>query len=486
MRSNQAYSVKVSKDNTWVPNGRPQDFHFQACADTHVDQSNKGMTHSDIRLSEIPENTDMLLLQTGFDNANLAAILFACIYVPDGKEWGPEYPDSNGRCFQEIEQASYSTYGTNASELAQYIQSTINAVFEHDKVKNNPDFQLFMPGYVQFFYDEGDSGDWCDNASFATRKADRPMLSLALRTTLNELVLAINHGIQAGINDSAYANRTQFVDVNPQFEGHRFCEPGHSWYDQWFGDKVWLWNLVPDGVISDPKGANSTKEVRKPTPEELTHWLESGTFTSDPHEISVDKQALTNTVLELAKGDTLGKNLKQLNINLAGLALRAFHPKPQGNSAISAGITKALHTYYSHRTSDVPWTASLQLLMREYNGYFSWFAYRGPYGVAVNPCYDTRFTIVVNNAKDTRKELSLTFPSYVKAGTVWEVDIPGEKDCRFEADADGPGSLNCGTSFHFPLEPDAGKDGKIINCHSKKEWAFPDGSYHRAWVTEYF
>jgi hypothetical protein len=132
------------------------------------------------------------------------------------------------------------------------------------------------------------------------------------------------------------------------------------------------------------------------------------------------------------------------------------------------------------------WKYSLQILFREYNGYFSWYMYQGPFGVPVNPCGDQRFRIIVNNFRETRKGLSLMEPPMVGDGTKWYVNsIEGWSDrgqCRYEAAANDPGHLVCGDFFDYPVSKDAGYDSKPIRC-ARGKWA--DGTYHRAWVVEF-
>ena len=37
--------------------------------------------------------------------------------------------------------------------------------------------------------------------------------------------------------------KIQYIDINPALHGHRFCEPGHSWWSQLnYGSKVHIWN----------------------------------------------------------------------------------------------------------------------------------------------------------------------------------------------------------------------------------------------------
>lgn len=37
----------------------------------------------------------------------------------------------------------------------------------------------------------------------------------------------------------------QFLDPSPLYNGHRFCEPGHTLNNQYFLNDVWFWNLSP-------------------------------------------------------------------------------------------------------------------------------------------------------------------------------------------------------------------------------------------------
>lgn len=54
-------------------------------------------------------------------------------------------------------------------------------------------------------------------------------LTTGLRTGMNGLVMSLNNVIQAAVldaNNLVGRNVTRFVDVDPSFEGHRWCEPG--------------------------------------------------------------------------------------------------------------------------------------------------------------------------------------------------------------------------------------------------------------------
>jgi hypothetical protein len=358
MRTSQAYSVKVSGDNSWVPDGRDQDFHFQACTGTRwaqiVDEPHQGY----VQLDNIAINTDMILLEAGGDNANLTAIAYACIFAPEGQEWGPAYPDPSGKRFQEIEQAMHYIQGRNEHELFQDTRRAVDAIFQHDKTKDNPDFRLFVSGYFQLFYDDGDVGDWCDSASFALRYSDRPTLTLALRKKINQLIQALNHGIQAGITESPYHDRVQYIDVDSKIGNHRFCRPGHTLYDQYLGEMVYLWNMSPEGAIVDVGAGvgdriDSNYAVHEPTRDEFDRWIQTGAFTNNPRELHLSMNAVANIGLADHDASTTARDSQWLNmtgllqVQAPDMALRPFHPKQKGHEAIAQIITKTLQESYA-------------------------------------------------------------------------------------------------------------------------------------------
>jgi hypothetical protein len=91
-----------------------------------------------------------------------------------------------------------------------------------------------------------------------------------LRKRLNELVRGLNEGIEAGVKGSWHNQKAMFVDLDGRMDGHRFCEFGHNIWDQYFGDKVHLWNMSPEGVVlasgsSGGADGGDNYEVRQPT-----------------------------------------------------------------------------------------------------------------------------------------------------------------------------------------------------------------------------
>lgn len=420
MRNKHAYSVQLSGESTWTPDHRPQVFAFQSCMGTPFSGIDRAPHKGHIQLNDIPADIDMIMLQAGYDNANLAAVAAACVYT-------------NGNCSQEIARASSYINGKDKDQLFQDVRWTVDSIFENEKIKANSQFQLFMPSYAQVFYVDGVDGDWCSNATFAVND-NGPTLSLELRKSINQLIQDLNTGIKAGIAGSFHSERTHFVDVDPQFIGHRFCQPGHTIIDQYISDKVYLWNMSPTEAIA-----------------------------TDP-----------------------------------GMSLRPFHPKQIGYKAMTNAIVQSLNTQYGTATaikspesavSTVTYENSMQILFAEHKGYFSWYVFKGPFGQAVAPCAkEEKFKLVLEDMHDPRlrKDLSLMKPPTLPAGANWEVKIEGWSDhdrCRISGEREGAGSLKCGNPpfLDYPITPDP-RNNNFIRCIGGDLVGL---AFHRAWNVEW-
>jgi hypothetical protein len=90
----------MSQDDCWVPEGRSQEFHFQACSGTRWRQIDTEPWQGHVQLDEILSNINMMVLQAGGNNAGFADVAYACIFAPVDADWGPEYPDPSGKCAQ--------------------------------------------------------------------------------------------------------------------------------------------------------------------------------------------------------------------------------------------------------------------------------------------------------------------------------------------------------------------------------------------------
>ena len=103
--------------------------------------------------------------------------------------------------------------------------------------KNGNDaFKVYMTGYVTFF---NESTSLCESSSFKIysphydnthEENGQPWLTKSLRTQLNDVVVALNMMLShvADSINALYANtqKVVFVDPNPAYAEHRWCEYG--------------------------------------------------------------------------------------------------------------------------------------------------------------------------------------------------------------------------------------------------------------------
>lgn len=499
LRVKHAYAPVMYNYNWWVPDNRPQRFWFQSCSGTRWRQIDHDNYMGHVQLDDIQQDTDMILLQAGGNNAGFADVAYNCIFTPQGQDYGPAYPDPRGGCYQALERASNYIESEEQDGLFQDARWIVNKVFEHPKTRANPQFRLFVVGYFTFFHDEGGDGDWCDDVSFALRYSDRPTLTLALRKRINELIQDLNAQIKKGVEGSFYPERAKFLDMDSHIKDGRFCQPGHSIWDQYWGGKVLLWNMSPEGVVfgnggnGGTDGQNGTYEVREPTPAEFEKWRETGRFTDDPREISPNMSTLANAALEQANGvATAGdSDPKWLDFigpyqrNWPGMGLRPFHPKEIGYASMAGEIMNSVLAEY--RNNPVKNEHSVQLVFCKFKNRYSWYGFAGPAGYSVNPCFaritDHGFKAVIWDLKEYQSDLDIENPPKVKEGTTWKVNIPGKSNCRFEADGNGPGALKCGDTFMPGFRKDDSFDDGIIKCQG--QWSGDEYWFHRAWVVEW-
>ena len=96
--------------------------------------------------------------------------------------------------------------------------------------------KVLITGYARFF---NDTTSQCDHASFSRRHADN-LLTKDVRRNFNQMVDAINFVIKS----AAEVHGATYIDIDPAFRGHRFCEsdiiePSDS-------DSTWFFNLKYD------------------------------------------------------------------------------------------------------------------------------------------------------------------------------------------------------------------------------------------------
>ncbi|KAF2666115.1 SGNH hydrolase [Microthyrium microscopicum] len=176
--------------------------------------------------------------------------------------------------------------------------------------------------YVKFFNQDDTA---CNDLSFGAIPGwlggRQPKLSQELRRALNGLVDAINSQYYWAVWDvnvlDGYrhpsGSNDHYVDVSPQFEGHRFCEPGKSKDDNYHSDDVWLWNLSTDV----PQDKNNQD------------------WPNGPGQETDKIQAL------IAQGG-LGTFDSSGSGGSGGIGTPMFHPKEAGHTAIKDQVLNAI------------------------------------------------------------------------------------------------------------------------------------------------
>ena len=165
-----------------------------------------------------------------------------------------------GDCETEIAKA----YGIlTKTDVSGNITDALKEIIDKN---GNDAFKIYMTGYVTFF---NDTTPLCERSSFriynphydATHKEKgQPWLTTALRQQLNDVVVALNtmlYHVADSVN-AHYSNtpRVVFVDPNPSFTNHRWCEDGVYEPDNDRAD-TWLFlSSTPDNNLPEnPLGA---------------------------------------------------------------------------------------------------------------------------------------------------------------------------------------------------------------------------------------
>lgn len=234
LRTTEAYGAQLEGDNRWQ-NGNTAVFDFAACSASKLGD----MAHEGGQIIHTGSAPDLVIMTAGGNNAGFFGVADACVlHSTKGQNYGPNYADDTSRtgaCAKAIDASTKYI----KDQLGKDLKATMDDIFVADNVKANQDFLLYVTGYAAFF-NLGD--DWCNTHSFGVRSW--PPLSHAVRNDMNELATKVNDVYRQTIQD--YPNKnTRFLDIDPKFDGKRFCEANSSIYAQYFSADVWFWNLSP-------------------------------------------------------------------------------------------------------------------------------------------------------------------------------------------------------------------------------------------------
>lgn len=148
---------------------------------------------------------------------------------------------------------------------------------------------------------------------------------------MNELVVMLNEQYKT-IPETAskpFAN-VHYVDIDSGFSGHRFCEPGKSYRENYYSSDVWVWNLSP----------NTPADWKDPNQPEITQ-----SESDYPDVQSPDSESFLQGLLGPGGQDTAEETI-HINPGLGGesgsapnggIATRMFHPKQASSISITLG-----------------------------------------------------------------------------------------------------------------------------------------------------
>lgn len=239
------------------------DFQNYACSGAVTADLISGSSGSQIDQWQNPGNADIATLSVGGNDVDFFKILNACIL----RAFGPSF---SGDCQQRIDDAMIKI---NGPDLLNDFATILHQIIDKS---GRPDFKIYVTGYPAFFNVDI---KWCDDVTFnyyiphhrLTPIEDLPQpLTQDLRLQLNGLVMNVNHlilSVVTQVNQQYTGTRTVFVDPNPSFDTHRFCEqdngqdvrePDSGRSDTWLFLSAWSDNTLP----GDP-GALLASEIEE-------------------------------------------------------------------------------------------------------------------------------------------------------------------------------------------------------------------------------
>jgi hypothetical protein len=309
LRLNHAYGVLMNQTTTWTKGHN--NFTFSACSGAQY--ANIAEDKNASQIAKSGPNPRFITLTIGGNNIGFFNIAVNCIYQQDLRHnYGAPYENDPGRtgdCAQAIDVAR-----SRIPQAMGWIKDTMQDVMSQENTRPNPTFDIFLSGYVHFFNADQDSQ--CNGWSFgAIPLVHQPKLSYPLRRDLNDLVQQLNDQYRRGV-DALNSNwwlhpsksRAHFVDISPGFNAHRFCEPQHTWRNQYYSDDVWVWNLSPD----TPSGQEAD-------------YPDIPSAANSAFQGMIEAQGLFNIAWDKS-----------------GIMFRPFHPKKNGHNSIKDAMLAAI------------------------------------------------------------------------------------------------------------------------------------------------
>jgi hypothetical protein len=249
--------------------------------------------------------------------------------------------------------------------ILQFVEITLVQIINKS---SRDDLKVFVTGYPTFFNVDT---QFCNKASFDFWGIGKafgfcggavPCLTQELRRTVNQLSIDLNRQLDAAVRrvNSEKGDIVRFIDPNPAYNGHRFCEvddgvevkePDPSRADTWFFLSAWPDNKL-DGTLDviakdiDPalgnENANTTAlppaasictNIRSPQDYflcQMARVQENSTISQ--HFLLEQQQA------EIAAGNFSAQHVEWWKPTRE---IKAFHPRTLGSKAYADLIIRA-------------------------------------------------------------------------------------------------------------------------------------------------
>ncbi|KAK8039453.1 hypothetical protein PG993_007864 [Apiospora rasikravindrae] len=263
LRYDHAYPVLMNGDGRF-PKGDHQ-FNNVVCSGSDTQEIEAYQFYDEDKFAEPNHqygdrpkfgSPSMATLSVGGNDIDFPGIIFNCIL--ETHIWGgpPE------RSCDEQKEVTWNLLIN--PDLADNISRTIKKVV--DKGRKGPignKFRLYVTGFPQFFSEKTNE---CDSVTFARTANPNPdgkdhvKMTQEHRKEYNKMSVQLNKAIESAVKMNEKDGVT-WIPIDPEMEGHRYCEPGVKEPDQ-HNDKLWLYhypyNEPDDKKVTEPleKGAS--------------------------------------------------------------------------------------------------------------------------------------------------------------------------------------------------------------------------------------
>ncbi len=317
LRTKESHGPQMEADTAWIGHD-PSGLRDAACSGSNLGDIAFGQ-HQVGKVG----SPDVVIMTTGGNQAGFGTIVDVCIYHSDPTHYyGSPYwndPKRTGDCAVALDAAL--EYITNPDKMEHDLTRTLDDLFKDPAVSNNADFLLYLTGYAQFFGTDYDP--WCNSEYWSVPTINPynivPYLSKNLRQDFNDHVSKVNNLYKKTATSDKYKAKVRYIDLDPGFAGHRFCEPGANRKDQLNTDThfdgVYLWNLNWSWQVTG-QGAPSPKAAQ-------------GDVTAQEAKDAFNGQPVTAWSSPSGPGGNKPNN---------GWRLRPFHPRYTGYTTIKKAI----------------------------------------------------------------------------------------------------------------------------------------------------